>query len=67
MKYDKSDVEWHICIQGMQGMHMSAFWDYFWKTEGKLCKNQQPIQNNTKNIYAPHKKTNSIWPISTER
>ncbi len=33
MKYDKSDVEWHI---GIQGMHLSAFLDYFWKREGSL-------------------------------
>ncbi len=30
MKYDKSDVERHI---GLQGMHLSAFGDYFWKRE----------------------------------
>ncbi len=33
MKYDKSDVEWHV---GLQGMYLSAFWDYFWKREGSF-------------------------------
>ncbi len=33
MKYDKSDVEWYISIQGM---HLSAFGDGLWKREGSL-------------------------------
>ncbi len=30
MGYVKSDVEWDV---GIQGMHLSAFGDYFWKRE----------------------------------
>ncbi len=33
MKYAKSDVEWHV---GIQGMHLSAFWDYFGKEKEAL-------------------------------
>ncbi len=33
MKYDKRNSEWHI---GIQGMHLSAFCDYFGKREGSF-------------------------------
>ncbi len=33
MKHGKSDVERPISIQGI---HLSAFWDYFWKREKSL-------------------------------
>ncbi len=33
MKYDKSDVEWHI---GLEGIHLNAAWDYVWKREGRF-------------------------------
>ncbi len=33
MIYDKSGAELHI---GLQGMHLSAFWDYVWKRKGNF-------------------------------
>ncbi len=36
MKYGESDVEWQIGILGENGIHLSAFWNYFWKREEAL-------------------------------
>ncbi len=33
MKHGGSDVEWQISIQGI---YLSAFWNYFWKREGSF-------------------------------
>ncbi len=41
MKDGESDVEWQICVQGI---HLSAFWNYFLKKEKEALTFQKELK-----------------------
>ncbi len=50
MEHCESDVERQISIQGI---HLSAFWNYFWKREGSFTHHAYHLQSILPVVYTP--------------